>query len=469
VTKTGDLTYKAGGLLNFVVVVTNLGPSFASGVRVVDPLPAGVVSWSWTITFTGPGSGTIGGSPDSATNSTTGIDTLMNLAVLGTATFTISALTQTGFTSDISNTATATIGDESATATWTSAYDGPINPTADVAALVLGTDDGCNLASWVKVIDPVVGATLVEFLAYEPSFLGSVRVATGDLTGDGLDEIVVAPGRNRVGEVRVFTQQGMELPQYRLLPFNSAYLGGVEVAVGDVNGDGFNDIIAGQSSGAGRVSAFLVNPTASDPVANVPYRAFRPFPSPYALGVMIAAGDFGTYSGGVKTSALPDGRAEIVVGTNAGTRAQVRIYDASTATPRLVKTILPFASTFQGGVTLSTGRYNFDAIDDVMIGAGVGGNSAVEVYDGANWALRKKIDAFAAFGRPNAAVFAAMLDLDGDGRADDVYGVQGRNATGGSNGVRRWNRITTATNVLPETTTLAPPLRIASIVLRVPG
>ncbi len=62
-----------------------------------------------------------------------------------------------------------------------------------------------------------------------------------------------------------------------------------------------------------------------------------------------------------------------------------------------------------------------------------------------------------------------MLDLDGDGRADDVYGVQGRNATGGSNGVRRWNRITTATNVLPETTTLAPPLRIASIVLRVPG
>lgn len=104
-----------------------------------------------------------------------------------------------------------------------------------------------------------------------------------------------------------------------------------------------------------------------------------------------------------------------------------------------------------------------------MIGAGVGGNSLVEVYDGTTWALRKKIDAFASFSRPNAAVFAAMLDLDADGRADDVYGVQGRNATGGSNGVKRWNRITSATTTLPQTTTLAPPLRIASIVLRVAG
>ncbi|MFN9939520.1 MAG: hypothetical protein ACK56I_08590, partial [bacterium] len=46
VSKTGDITYKGGGFLNFTVVVTNQGPSFASGVRVVDALPAGVVNWS---------------------------------------------------------------------------------------------------------------------------------------------------------------------------------------------------------------------------------------------------------------------------------------------------------------------------------------------------------------------------------------------------------------------------------------
>ena len=40
-TKTGDDTYKGGGFLNYTMVITNLGPSFASGVRVVDVLPNG--------------------------------------------------------------------------------------------------------------------------------------------------------------------------------------------------------------------------------------------------------------------------------------------------------------------------------------------------------------------------------------------------------------------------------------------
>ena len=58
-----------------------------------------------------------------------------------------------------------------------------------------------------------------------------------------------------------------------------------------------------------------------------------------------------------------------------------------------------------------------------------------------------------------------MLDMDGNGVADDVYGVQGRNATGGTNGVRRWNRATNAASLLPQSATSAPPLRIAAIKL----
>ena len=466
IVKTGDITYKAGGFLAFQVVVTNRGPSFATGVRVVDALPAGVVNWSWQVTYVGVGSQTTDGSPDSVTASAAGIDKLMNLAVNGTATFTITSLTQTGFTSDISNTAQATIGGTTVSSTWTSAYDGPIDPQADLPGLVLGSDDGCNGEPLVRLVDPETGDITGEFLAYETSFRGSVRVATGDVTGDGIAEIIVGPGRNRVGEIRVFTPQGVELPAFRTLPFGSRYRGGVEVAVGDVNGDGIGDIVAGMSSGIGRVSVFLVNPDADDPVADAAFRTFRGAPGTYRGGVMIAAADVGTFSNGALQAAAADGRAEIIVGLNAGRAALVRVFDVA-GSPRVVQTIRPFGGRFSGGVTLSTALYESATVSSILVGAGRGGNSVVEVYDGQTGGQVARLEAFASFAKPNAAVFAAALDIDGDGVVNDVYGVQGRAGGGGTRGVKQFNRATSVTSTLTDAAVLVPPLRIAPIVLRV--
>ena len=466
IVKTGDITYKAGGFLAFQVVVTNRGPSFATGVRVVDALPSGVVNWSWQVTYVGVGSQTTDGSPDSVTASAAGIDKLMNLAVNGTATFTITALTQTGFTSDISNTAQASIGGTTVSSTWTSAFDGPINPESDLPGLVLGSDDGCNGEPFVRFVDPETGDITGAFLAYEASFRGSVRVATGDVTGDGIAEIIVGPGRNRVGEIRVFTPQGVELPAFRTLPFGSRYRGGVEVAVGDVNGDGIGDIVAGMSSGIGRVSVFLVDPTAADPVASTPFRTFRGAPGSYRGGVMIAAGDVGSFASGTLQSAAADGRAEIIVGLNAGRAALVRVFDVA-GSPRVVQTIRPFGGGFSGGVTLSTALYESATVSSILVGAGRGGNSVVEVYDGQTGGQVARLQAFASFAKPNAAVFAAALDLDGDGVVNDVYGVQGRAGGGGTRGVKQFDRATSVTSTLTDAAVLVPPMRIAPIVLRV--
>jgi uncharacterized repeat protein (TIGR01451 family) len=467
-TKTGDVTYKGGGFLNYTMVITNLGPSFASGVRVVDLLPTGIINWSWSVSYTGVGSGTADGSPDTINDSTAGIDKLMNLAVLGTATFTISALTDALFQSDITNTVVATLGQESATATWTSAYDGPINPTEDVAALVVSNDDLCFGLPFVRVLDPTTGATISQFLVYEPSFRGSVRVATGDVTGDGVAEIIVAPGRNRIGQIRVFTPEGVELPAYRTFAFGPAYRGGVDVAVGDIDGDGVNEIIASRSSGLARVNVFGVDPLAVDPVANVPIRTFVGIPGIYRNGAVITAGDYGTFTNGMMLSATPDGIDEIAVGSNAGIRAQVRVFDASLA-PRQVASFVAIRPGFRGGVTLSSARWDGDTADDIIVGAGVGGQSIVEVYGGGAFSQLARLAAFSSFGRPNAAVNAAALDIDGDGIADDLYGVQGRGGSGGTRGVRRFDRITTATSTLPSSTNLLPPLRIAPITLRILG
>ncbi len=42
------------------------------------------------------------------------------------------------------------------------------------------------------------------FFAYNPSFTGGVRVATGDVNGDGAAEVITSPGQGGGPHVRVF-------------------------------------------------------------------------------------------------------------------------------------------------------------------------------------------------------------------------------------------------------------------------
>jgi hypothetical protein len=286
------------------------------------------------------------------------------------------------------------------------------------------------------------------------------------MNGDGVDEIITAPGRGRPGLVRVWTQAGVELPAYALFPFGKRFTGGVEITVGDVNGDGQADIIASMSSGANaRVSAFLVDPFAVDPVANVPYRTFVPFPGRYTGGVNIAAADLGTFVDGVKTSPLPDGKSEVVVGSNAGMLATVRIYDLS-MTPKAVGTIQPISPTFRGGVTLSIGRYDSDTVPDILVGAGVNGRSVVEIYSGSTFTQQARLTAFSTFAKPNAKVYTTSLDTDGDGILDRIYAVQGQLGAAGTNGVTYWTRASGTTTLMPLTSGFLPPLRITAMTKR---
>jgi hypothetical protein len=235
--------------------------------------------------------------------------------------------------------------------------------------------------------------------------------------------------------------------------------------LGDVTGDGQDDLVTSMSSGAGRVSVFSVRPLASDPVPNTPYRSFRPFPGPYTGGVNVAVADFGTFVNGVKTSPFPDGKSEVVVGTNAGIAATVRIYELS-GMPKVVGSFRTIAPGFTGGVTLSIGQWDADAIPDILVGAGINGKSVVDAYSGSTFTRLARLKAFSSFAKPNAKVYATSLDTNGDGILDRVYAVQGLQATAGTNGVTVWNRPGNVTSVLPLTSAILPPLRITSMTKR---
>jgi len=276
----------------------------------------------------------------------------------------------------------------------------------------------------VRVIDAQTLAHVGEFAAFEPGFRGGVRAAVGDLDGDGQFEIVTAPLAGRVGEIRVFTSGGTELVQYRTQPFGPRWLGGVNLAIGDVDGDGRDDIIAAKAQGDGEVRIFR-SEAAADPIAATPYRVIRPFGAGFAGGSTVAAGDFGTFTNGVATAAnVPDNRAEVVVSSGPTIRATVRIYDVSNSTPRVVDTIRPFGGGFQGGASVSVARVNGDIQPDIIVAAGRRGAGEIEVYDGSVAAAASQrlhqLTAFASLGRSSAPAQAVGLDTTGDGRADSL-------------------------------------------------
>jgi cyclophilin family peptidyl-prolyl cis-trans isomerase len=321
-----------------------------------------------------------------------------------------------------------------------SAASAPITPRSVFA---VGAEIGVGSTPVVQLVNAETGAVLAQATVFEPGFRGGVRVGMGDLDNNGIPEIVVASGAGRVGEIRVFRQRVTggtttlrELPAYRTLPFGARYTGGVEVAVGDVDGNGRDDLVAAMARGAGTVSVFR-SVTGADPIENAPYRTFTPFDARFDGGATVAVADVGTFvAGRLTNAAVADKRVEIVVGSGAGMQSTVRVYDIS-ATPRAVTTILPFAASLRGGVSVSAGRYDTDEIDDIVVSAGRGGGSAMRVFNGrvdqAAPAVLASSAAFAALARPNAPVFSAPIDIDGDGRFDRLYATQGD--AGGTTGV----------------------------------
>lgn len=95
----GQGTYTPGTSVVYTIVVVNDGPFNAIGARVADPLPAGIVSASWTCTASGGGTCSASGSG--------AIDDTIDLPVGASATYTLTLVVPSGFVGNLVNTATA--------------------------------------------------------------------------------------------------------------------------------------------------------------------------------------------------------------------------------------------------------------------------------------------------------------------------------------------------------------------------
>ncbi|MCX6794796.1 MAG: putative glycoside hydrolase [Candidatus Falkowbacteria bacterium] len=100
----------------------------------------------------------------------------------------------------------------------------------------------------VRIFSPS-GRLEGSFFAYNKTLRGGVSVALADLDGDGQDEIITGPGKGDKSGIKIFTLSGQLKNTF--LAYDAKFNGGINVAAGDVNGDGAIEIITIPASAGG--------------------------------------------------------------------------------------------------------------------------------------------------------------------------------------------------------------------------
>ncbi|QDU20631.1 SGNH/GDSL hydrolase family protein [Urbifossiella limnaea] len=148
---------------------------------------------------------------------------------------------------------------------------------------VFATGRDIGQAAVVNVFD-AAGHVRNEYLAFGPDFTGGVRVATADVTGDGVPDIVVGAGLGGAPAVKVFSgADGSEAASF--FAFESSFRGGVNVAASDLDGDGVAEVVAGAGEGGGPAVAVYRGGDFAE-VAR-----FFAYESSFRGGVNVAAGE----------------------------------------------------------------------------------------------------------------------------------------------------------------------------------
>ena len=158
-----------------------------------------------------------------------------------------------------------------------------------VADLVAGTGPGGP--SHVVILDGKDQHILFSLDPFEAAFTGGVYVAAGDVTGGGYPDLVITPDEGGGPRVEVFDGKTFTKTADFYGIDDPAFRGGARAAVGDVNGDGVGDLIVSAGfQGGPRVAGFDGRSLASGTPQKI-FGDFFAFEQSLRNGVFLTVGD----------------------------------------------------------------------------------------------------------------------------------------------------------------------------------
>ncbi len=269
---------------------------------------------------------------------------------------------------------------------------------------------------------------------------GGALAAAGDIDGDGYGDLVV--GARGVHAVRVYRggPTGItEASARTLVGPDIASSFGAAVGAGDIDGDGYADVIVGApdaNAGAGALYVYLGGPT-----------MLARKPSTTIAGPDVAFGGFGSVVA-MAGDVNGDGFADVLVGAPESISKSGRAYlflGASSGLPLLTSARFDGAAAgdYLGASIAGVGDLDGDGFSDIAIGSpGIGAALGhVDVYRGSATGidLGSRRTLTAPDGENFGAAIGGTGDTDGDGFADLIVGARGANHAyvfrGGATGV----------------------------------
>lgn len=239
-----------------------------------------------------------------------------------------------------------------------------------------------------------------DFSPYGTSFSKGINGAIGDVNGDGRDEIVTITGAATSGHLRVFDLDGKPLP-WNVFPFEKAYTGGGKVAIGDTDGDGKKEIIV-VPAGARLPEVFVFKYG-----KNAPIKKYTVFQSTFRGGLTVTCGDIDY-----------DGKDEVIVAT-ASRGGNVAVYGGDGKFWGL--SIFPFGQAYKGGLSVAYGTFRENQ-PSLAVGTLAGANGRVKVISpDKNFKVWGDFYPFGPNFKSGTNVVAA--DVDGDAISEVISAV----------------------------------------------
>ncbi len=303
-------------------------------------------------------------------------------------------------------------------------------PPANPNPRYLAVTRAAGSTSQIKVYRLSDGKLTASFSPYSSKYHNGVFIAGGDLERKGTPDIVVGAGAGTAPQVSLYTLSGKLVT--RFYAFTKTLHTGVNVATGDVNGDGFDDLITTPATNyPGLVRVYLYDPIG---------RKFSRFQdvsvqsSKYRGGVNIAAADLDR-----------DGYAEIVVApASKGRKSIIELYSYDPSLKKMVKdySFSAYSSTFDSGIMVATGDVNGNGIPEILLGPAPG-TGEVRAFVYSNKSVKKIVGFYPASKTYSGGVDLTSMDVNTDGNDDIISGT----FSNGLPGVRVYSRSQLTTKI----------------------